>query len=538
MLPFTLAGFEIQQIVRSETLLTIPARANSPLGICPGCGEASTHVQSYYTRSPQDLPVSGQRVVLVLHVRRFRCLNLQCSRQTFAEPFLEIPRSARQTRRLGTILEALAVMLSGQSGAKLAAQLAIPVSPDTLLRWAKKPAEVASPPPRALGVDDFAFRRGHPYGTLLLDLETHQPVDLLADRTGESLAAWLKQHPGVEIISRDRAKDYQRGATDGAPLAQQVIDRWHLLKNLREALERLLGRTELPDEEQKSSQEPLTPRQKRTSGERERSESSRTRRLALYHQVVELSRAGGTIQGSARHLHISRQTVRKFIQAPGFPEWQKAPTTHSTIDPYRSQLHELWREGVRSIDPLWKAIQESGFTGSRMMVYRWWQLQQEEEGSSGEKPHKTLLTSPKQMAPRRLVWVLLHEPERLNTQERQFLSRLRLVPQLDQAYSFAQHFVHMGKERTPHHLDTWLLQCLTSDIGELVTFAQGLEKEGSALRNALALPYRNGPVEGTINTLKYIKRSMYGRSGFPLLRQQVLKAAEERARKVRKSQNS
>jgi transposase len=319
MLPFTFAGFEIQHIASSETLLTITARALAPTATCPSFSQVSTHVHSHYTRSPPDLPISGRRVQLVLRVRRFRCPNPQCSRQTFAERLPQVPVSARQTSRLGAILESIAVVLSGQAGSRLADQLAMRLSADTLLRRAKK--KTTTPPtPRVLGVDDFAFRRGHTYGTILIDLETHQPVDVLEDRSAETFATWLRQHPGVEIISRDRSKDYQRGATDGAPQAQQVIDRWHLLKNLRETIERFLSHTPVAEDAQATTGLTVSLRQKRTSGERARSEGSRKRRLALYQQVNELYQQGGTILGIARQLKIGHRTVRNFVRSPRFPE--------------------------------------------------------------------------------------------------------------------------------------------------------------------------------------------------------------------------
>lgn len=369
------------------------------------------------------------------------------------------------------------------------------MSADTLLRRAKKKA-LALPTPRVLGVDDFAFRRGHTYGTILINLETHQPVDLLEDRSAETFAEWLRQHPGVEFISRDRSKEYLRGATDGAPQAQQVIDRWHLLKNLREALERFLSHTEIPEETSEDIGAAISPRQKRTSGERARSEGSRSKRLALYHQVVALSKQGGTIQGIARRLQISRQTVRKFVQAPSFPQWQKASRTKSGLDPYRPYLQARWLAGCRTTNQLWKELQERGFTGSWMMVYRWVQLQQDEGVGPADKSQQNKKATANTIAPRHLAWLFLNDPEQLEKREQRTLSLLRRNKTIDHAYELTQQFVMMVKERNAKPIDTWLLDCQVSEVSDLVTFAQGLEKEGSALHAALTLPYSNGPVEG------------------------------------------
>jgi transposase len=517
MLPFIFAGFEIHQVTSSEKLLTITARAFTPTAACPSCHQFSSHVHSYYTRSPQDLPISSRSVQLVLRVRRFRCCNPQCSRQTFGERLSQVPFWARQTSRLGAILESIAIVLSGQAGSRLTEQLGMPVSADTLLRRAKK--KTAPPPtPRVLGVDDFAFRRGHQYGSVLIDLETRQPVDLLEDRSAETFAHWLRCHPGVEIISRDRSKDYQRGATDGAPQAQQVIDRWHVLQNLRETIERFLSKYQVSE----ATGPAIPSRQKRTSREQARSEGSRARRLALYQQVQELSRQGGTILGIARQLHLGHRRVRKFVRASSFPVWGKPARTRSAIDPYRPYLQERWQQGCHATSQLWQELQARGFSGSRMMVYRWIQLQR--DGKTHALAHLQTPPVPK-LAPRPLSWLFLRYPEQLKQQEKQVLALIRQAQQVEVAYGLSQRFVALLKERNVKLLQAWLQDCQKSGISDLVTFAQGLEKEGSALHAAFSLPYSNGVVEGKINKLKYIKRSMYGRCGFSLLRQKVLKAA-------------
>src|SRR5579885_2729724 len=523
-LPFSLPGFAIEQITTLRTILTITACATRLTAVCPSCQHVSRRVHSYYTRSPQDLPVSGHMVHLVLRVRRFRCLNPACPRQTFAERLPDLPVSARQTTRLAKLLDCIAVVLSGQAGERLTEQLAMPVSADTLLRRAKKQVP-ALPTPRVLGVDDFAFRRGHTYGTILVNLETHRPVDLLEDRSAASLAQWLRQHPGVEIISRDRSKDYQRGATDGAPAAQQVIDRWHLLKNLREAIERFLSHTQMPTEISEDDRLIISPRQKRTGGERVRAEGSRQRRLALYQQVNELYQQGGTLLGIARQLHLGHRRVRHFVRSPHFPEWGKPARTKSAIDPYRTYLQERWQQGCHETGPLWQELQARGFTGSRMMVYRWIQVQREKPASTPVLMQEQANRTSQSIAPRHLAWLFLRDPEHLEPQDKQTLSLIRKSQQIEMAYGLAQHVVTLLKARNAQPPDTWLWDCRQSGISDLVTFAQGLEKEGSALHAAFTLPYSNGPVEGKIHKLKYIKRSMYGRSGFPLLRQKVLKAA-------------
>ncbi len=246
-------------------------------------------MHSYYQRSPRDVPVSGQAVQLRLRVRRFRCLNPQCAKQTFAEPVPNLLAPiARRTTRLTALLGVYAIQSGGEPGARLLKAGGTQVSPDTLLRLAKAGTTHKLVIPEILGVDDFAFRRGLSYGTLLIDWQQHRPVDLLPDRTAETFANWLRAHPGVKWISRDRSGEYARGANEGAPNAKQVMDRWHVIKNWREALERVVSRIyprlKLRLDQMRST--PFPQRKKaRTTHEQAAAFASRQRRLTHYEEV-------------------------------------------------------------------------------------------------------------------------------------------------------------------------------------------------------------------------------------------------------------
>ncbi len=213
--------------------------------MCPDCGKQSSHRHGWHERHLQDLPAQASGVTVKLRIQRWQCRNKGCKRQTFAAQLPEIAAPlARRIARAAELVHRFGHAAGGRPSERLLKRIGMPTSDDTILRSFKRQTKArrAETSVRMLGVDDWAWRKGSTYGTITVDLERREVIDLLPDRSSSAAADWLKQHPDIEIVSRDRCGSFAQGAHEGAPQARQIADGFHILQNLREAIQAQLSR--------------------------------------------------------------------------------------------------------------------------------------------------------------------------------------------------------------------------------------------------------------------------------------------------------
>jgi len=578
LLPETIA---IDGVYPTKTHLTIQVTCVVKSAACPLCQHPSERIHGSYRRSVADVPCGGRRVTLALTVRKFVCGTPECPRKIFTERLPDLVQSyARMTNRLSEVLQTLGFATCGELGERLVPKLGMGASGPTLLRRMR--AVCISPPSciRILGIDDWAWKKGQTYGTILVDLETRRPIELLPDRSSETVAAWLRTHPEVEIVSRDRGGEYAAAAKQGAPQAQQVADRFHLLKNLRERLKEVMDRKQscLPEVEEHASDaipakaqgikgkslsqiaepqgEPELEKHYRTippfpyqrppgmSYDAFQKQVRRDKRVARYEDVRTLFAQGLSQRAIARKLKLSRATVGKFVQAEAYPERHasKAGARRSLLDLYKGYLLQRWQQGCRNSVQLYDEITARGFKGSAPLLRKFLAELRKKHQQAGSASVLTLdaatlaleippdLPAKPHIACRlsatRASWLFVSQAGKLDEKQKQHVAQIRAAhPDLERAYHLSQEFVMMLAERRAADLESWLTQAEKSGLPEFKKMASGIRQDYAAVEAAFSSEWSNGQVEAQVNCLKLQKRIVFGRANFDLLRLRVLRRA-------------
>ncbi|MEU6298956.1 ISL3 family transposase [Streptomyces erythrochromogenes] len=519
----SVSGIAVVTVDATGEVIRIQVQCTAAGAVCPGCGGRTSRVHSSYLRFPADLPSGGRRVVLALRVRRFFCPATSCPRRTFAE---QVPgltrRHGHATERLRSALGTIGLALAGRAGARLAAQMGITASRTALLRRVMEQPDPPAVQPRAVGVDDFALRRGHVYGTVVIDAETHRVLDVLPDRDTTTLAPWLARHPGIEIICRDRSGAYAEAASTAAPQAMQVADRFHLWQNLAQGAEKAVAAhrqclRDLPTSPREPEPEWETP----TDEDSEPTGKFADRARAHHALVHELLAQGMGLREIARHLGWGRHTVQRYARAKDWQDVVKGRKRRqaSKLDPFKAHLTLRWAEtnGRITVLTLHREITERGFNGSYTIVADWLRHNLTAPDS----------TPPAQAPPsiRQVTGWLTRHPATLDQDEQQARKTvLARCPELETAAALISEFAEMLTTLTGNQLPAWITDATAAGLPGISTFATGLETDLDAVTAGMTTQWNSGSVEGAANRIKMLKRQMFGRAGFPLLRKRVLLA--------------
>lgn len=475
-------------------------------------------------------------VCLQIKVRRFRCDNPECTRQTFAEQYMPfVGRRKRRTKRLLECVGHIGLTLGGAAGSRLGNALKMVAGGRLILQHLRQlPCPVATTT-RIVGVDDWAFRKGKTYGTIIVDHESGKPIDLLPGRDTETVEQWLVQHPSIEIVTRDRSGEYRDAITQALPNAIQVADRWHLLKNMYEAIERHLSKRyqqikkfilDIIEHEQidiRTIKGTEKRRRYAPGPAQDALQAARTaKREAKFAYAKEQHAKGVYVMDIAKALNMSRNGVTEWLKHDKLPPDMRGRFKRfCLIDPYTDYLDQRIQEGCTNKSQLWREIRARGFTGSREMTTKWINQNYPAQHRSTRSKNQPRYGLP---SVTELAWLLFRPKADMTNKEKMLLQLLLRDAQLNELRLHTRRFITMVNKRHHEKWEQWQQAVKQSGVGELKRFAQGLRRDGDAVYEALRQPHSNGRTEGHVNRLKLIKRQMYGRANFDLLRLRVLLA--------------
>jgi transposase len=540
---FRSSGIEINRIEQVSGIWQISAAA-AEAGVCPACHVRSSHRHGHYWRKLQDLPIHGSEVTVNVRLTRWRCGNSQCRRKTYADQVCPLaPSHARRTRRVASLVQMIGHGAGGLPGQRLLQRLSMPVSDDTILRQLKRSAKSRDGATNlhAVGIDDWAWRKGSSYGTIMVDLERRQVVDVLEDRSADGTANWLRQHPNVAFIGRDRCGLYAQGGRDGAPQARQVADRFHLIQNLRQAIEAQLNRTSM------ATSRPVLPRPgdcaeddfTRPSGPQGQQglaehhhiiRDARLRSRRDTHQRIQSLRdARKPLSFIAQEVGLDRRTVGKWLEATAPPTRRPKALAPGSPNYFHEYLARRWSEGrVRGRD-LFDEIKLQGYAGSYSHLERLLSTWRTVTSVAPEhlrtaETHRLVDPATGNGIAPNIAAILCMKPRgQMNAKQMAKVDAMKAASSEFAAMRrFAMRFRGLFRSGNTSALDDWLTDVGQSGIYALQRFARTIKRDIAAVYNAMTTIWSNGQTEGQINRLKTLKRAMYGRAGIELLRARML----------------
>lgn len=545
---FGIPGVVFYDSVISDNLILLSARLKDKTAKCICCGKRSKSVHSSYMRKLTDLAVVGRAVKIILKVRKFRCRYSNCTQTVFSEQHLPLTRKhSRLTDRTSHFLQKLLIEVSSRKGEYISELLSIKQSSSTCLRIVKSIEMPHFQELTTIGIDDWAYRKGKSYGTIIVNAINHRPVELLKSRDKEEVADWLIRHNSILYVTRDRSSSYSNAIKSGASKASQIADRFHLVKNLGDHIAHEI-RMEYKTiknswlAHRKSLYKSKKNNSCLSSGDNENTSDSQYnkhtnsvnhRKQELFNRIHELKNNNYSQRAIAKALNISRNTVRYYFEMEEL--LPRATIYYNNYGDFMDLIKECCNQGL-NVRNIFVSLKKQGFKGNQTSFYQWFNRHFPEYQNKKRLP-VALNTSPivyeetrfSGMSPNRLAIHLTNsewgvsketgECSKSHILAEDIINSSMLLKSMREVYNTFREVLNSKDEL---RLDQWLEKYKSTQIRRIKSFINGIIHDLEAVKNAIKYPWSNGVVEGHVNRLKNKKREMYGRAGFELLRRKVV----------------